>query len=259
MEKFYNLLKHFKTSLRISWKASPVMFSYRVLYELVSVAIPVLTSYITKKIINLLSIGGELPVFIQMVAVLAVFQLATLALSKFSGYINTVHNEAISNYIHTQILEKIATLDISYFDDPTFYDEVQNATRDSRFLQSLTWIITSMVRGIAQMVTCGIIVGKLFVFIPFVLFLMNLPSVFIDKHLKKKKYDWQRMRAENERKISYMQNVIKVKSYAKDVRVFGTAEYFINRFKYLWDEWFNEKNKIFTQFFRISHTTNKTG
>ena len=244
MHKLGNLIRHFKTSIRISWKASPTMFSFRILYELVSVTIPIITSFITKNVINLLSSEGNFTAFLQMIVALAVFQFATLALAKFSGYINTVHNESIANYIQIQISEKVSTLDISYFDDPAFYDEVQNATRDSRFLQSLTWVITSMIRGVTQLITCGIIMGKLFIWIPFMLFLLNLPSVFIDKHLKKKKYDWQRMRTENERKIHYMQTVLRSKAYAKDVRVFGTSEYFISRFKILWDEWFREKNKI---------------
>ena len=244
MHKFRNLMTHFQTSILISWKSSPLMFFYRIIYEIASAAIPIITSLITKKIIDLISMQGEWTNFLNLLLSLAVFQLATLALAKFSVYVNAVHNESIANYIQIQISEKVSSLDMSYFDNPSFYDEVQNATRDSRFLHSLTWVITSMIRGVVQMMTCGMIMGRLSVLIPVVLFVLNIPSVFIDKHLTKKKYDWQRMRTQNERKIHYMQNVVKLKTYAKDVRVFSTSHYFIKRFQELWNAWFKEKNKI---------------
>ena len=53
MTKIKNLLKHFRTGMHISWKASPWMFLSRILFELISISNPILlgSAYIA-------SVGG---------------------------------------------------------------------------------------------------------------------------------------------------------------------------------------------------------
>ena len=127
-----------------------------------------------------------------------------------------------------EILKKVSSLDISYFDNPEFYNEIQNANRDSKSMQSLTWIITSMMKGIVQIISCGIIIFNLHWSFPFIFFLLNLPSVFIDKKMVKKKYDWQLQRVENERKIGYIEGILQNRVFAQEIRVFNTKEYLLN-------------------------------
>lgn len=244
MKKFFRLITHFKTSIIISWKASPWIFSLRIFYEIISVILPIYISFIIKNIIDIITINFEEKKFISLVIIFGVLQLTSITFSRVSTFLNGVHNDKINNYIKMEILKKVSSLDISYFDNPEFYNEIQNANRDSKSMQSLTWIITSMMKGIVQIISCGIIIFNLHWSFPFIFFLLNLPSVFIDKKMVKKKYDWQLQRVENERKIGYIEGILQNRVFAQEIRVFNTKEYLLNKHQEYWKKWNLEKNKI---------------
>ena len=99
MKKTKNLLKHFKTSMHISWKASPWMFLARIVFELVSISIPILSSYIFKEIIDNLSYARDMDLFIRNIALFAILQFASMIYGRVSGHIAGVHSELVSRYI----------------------------------------------------------------------------------------------------------------------------------------------------------------
>ena len=244
MKKFLRLLTHFKTSVVISWKASPLIFILRIIYEITSVILPIYISLILKNIIDIITFNFNQKAFIYHVIIFSSLQLINIIFLRFSTFLNGVHNDKINNYIKIEILRKINSLDISYFDNPDFYNEIQNANRDSRSMQSLTWIITSMIKGIVQMISCGIIIFNLNWIFPFIFFILNLPSIFIDKKMVKKKYDWQLKRVENERKIGYIESILQNKFFAQEIRVFNTKEYLMEKHQMFWKKWNSEKNRI---------------
>lgn len=244
MKKTRNLLKHFKTSMHISWKASPWMFLARIVFELVSISIPILSSYIFKEIIDNLSYARDMDLFIRNIALFAILQFASMIYGRVSGHIAGVHSELVSRYIRLEIIEKINELDLSYFDIPDFYNEIQNASRDSKSLLSLTWTIVSIVKGIVQSIVCGIILAQMLWVFPFVILAMDIPGVMIARVLNRKKYDWQLRRTDQERRIGYYESVMQGRAFAKDVRIWDSKPFFMKKYLALWKDWFREKNKI---------------
>ena len=63
-------------------------------------------------------------------------------------------------------------------------------------------------------------------YLPFLIALCTLPGIFVDKFAAKRKYEWQLQRARNDRKLSYIKQVLHSKANAKDVRIFGVQEHF---------------------------------
>lgn len=244
MKKFKSFLHHLRRSFLISWKSSPMMFSLRILYELYTVFSTIFSSFIIRSVINILSQEASIPEITPYIICLIIFQLLTAAFARIIKYINTVHTDKIATYIKIEIIKKINSLDVSYFDNPEFYNEIQNATKDSKAMQSLTWLIINILRGSIQLLICGFILGGLAFFIPFIIFALNIPSVLIDKYLTKKRYQWQLSQAENERRIGYIEGILQNRVYASDVRVYHTQNYFVEKFYSLWSGWFKERNKI---------------
>ena len=246
-EKIKRLLVHFKKSVSLSWRASPKYFILRISYELISVALPIVSLYLSRNVLNVLSYGStgtSKKDFYLFIGLVVAIQLLGSLLNRFNTYISGLHNDLVGNQIDLEIIDKINQLDISYFDNPKFYDEMQNAMKDSRSLQSLTWISLSLIKSIVQVVTNFIILVNLNVFLPLAMLLLCLPGVLIDKYIAKRKYDWQLQRARNDRKLGYVKNILQSKNTAKDVRLFGVQEYFKEKFITLWGIWFGEKKKL---------------
>jgi len=246
-ERTKNLIKHYIRSFTISWKASPPLFCFRVFYELVSVVIPIVSLFLSRNILNILSsepYPHKLSDFIVFTGLTIILQLVNAFLGRLNTYYATLHGDRISHTIDNEIIQQINKLDISYFDNPEFYDNMQNAIRDSGSLQSLTWTSLLMIKSIVQLISHLIIMAKLNLFVPGVIVLCCIPGVIADKYVAKRKYDWQLKRARNDRKLGYFKGVLQGKGYAKDIRVFENQDYFKSRFSDMWKEWFSEKKKM---------------
>ncbi len=245
--KTKNLIKHYKRSFVISWKASPPLFCFRVVYELASVGIPIISLFFSRAIINILSspsYENKLYSFLFFIGLTVILQLVSTLLGKLNTYLATLHGDRISHQIDKEIIQQINNLDISYFDNPEFYDNMQNAIRDSGSLQSLTWTSLVMIKSIIQLISHLIIMARLNLFIPGIIVLSCIPGVIADKYVAKRKYDWQLKRARNDRKLGYFKGILQGKGYAKDIRVFENQEYFKTRFVEMWKEWYSEKKKM---------------
>ena len=148
--KAKNLIKHYKRSFVISWNASPPLFCFRVLYELISVGIPIISLFLSKTIINILSstpYGNKLLDFLVFTGITIILHLVNTLLGRLNTYFATLHGDRISHQIDKEIIQQINRLDISYFDNPEFFDNMQNAIRDSGSLQSLKFGTSWFERG----------------------------------------------------------------------------------------------------------------
>ena len=241
------LMKHFKRSVQISWQASRSLFVMRIGYELISVALPIVSLFLSRSVINILSTasyGNRKHDFYMYIAFVVLLQFFSTLLGRLNGYISVLHNEYISNKISMEIVDQVNKLDISYFDNPTFHDEMQNAIRDSGTLQSLTWISLNFIRSIVQLISHLLIMIRLNVYLPILIVISTIPSVFCDKYVAKRQYEWQLQRARNDRKLGYVKGILQSKGMAKDIRVFGVQEYFRNKYIDMWKLWFVEKRKM---------------
>ena len=240
------LFLHYKRSFVISWKASPPLFIFRVFYELLTVGIPIISLFLSRSIINILGAidyESKLTDFLVFTVLTVLLQFISSLLGRLNTYLSTLHGDRISHRIDNEIIQQVNKLDISYFDNPEFYDNIQNAIRDSGSLQSLTWT-SLMIKSIVQLISHLIIMARLNLFIPGIIVLCCIPGIISDKYVAKRKYDWQLKRARDDRKVGYLKGILQGKSYAKDIRVFEIQEYFKTKYVKMWKEWYLEKKKI---------------
>ncbi len=254
-QKTGRLIQHFKKSVYISWRASPLLFCARIGYEIISVTIPIVSLFLYRSIINVLSSSSydtQKNEFYILIIFSICLQIINSLIGRLNNYISTLHNDLVGNKIDLEIIQQINQLDISYFDNPIFYDQIQNALKDSKSLQSLTWISLSLIKSIIQMVSNLVILVSLSVYLPILIIILCIPGIFIDKYVAKRKYEWQLQRARNDRKLAYTKNILNNRATCKDIRLFGTQEYFKTKFINMWDEWFYDKKNIEKQKLTLS-------
>ena len=96
------LMKHYGRSFVISWKASPLLFIIRVLYELIQVAIPIISLYLSRGVINILSNPdylGQKSNFFKYIALIIIMQLVSMLLGRLMGNLSTIYNDMIGKQI----------------------------------------------------------------------------------------------------------------------------------------------------------------
>ena len=254
LKKFLGSFQNMLLSIKLSWKSSRTLFITRVIVEVFISIVPIELAVLLKSIINLLSnqivgqANKDYSILITALSFYLIFQLINMVLGKINTICTHIHQDIIGNNIDLQIIKKTNSLDISFFDSSKFYDEILNAANDSQALQTLTWIVLDLIRGIVSVLFCFYILGNLHWSIPVVILLLNIPTMAIEKKYIKINYDWQRARSNKQRKMIYFKNILTTKPFAKELRIYNLQNYMTDQFTKSWKEWYKERKRI--AFFR---------
>ncbi len=251
--KIVNSLKGLKNnfifSLSVSWKASKVFLSIRILIEMFLAIQPILQLYLGKRLLDIIA-GGlynrELAAQKAVYTVAAVFALETLGLIIFriNEIIKSIHNDKISNFIKVQTMEKTKALDLAFFDSPDFYNLLQLAQRDSGALQVFSWLSLGIIKSAIQLISTSVILIRLHWLFPIMIILLSIPSIIMEKKFVDHLYNWGINKVPEERKMNYITGILTGREYAKEVRLFNIFDDLFHRYDSYWKSWFQEKVKI---------------
>jgi len=247
--RIQSVLSSFIFSFIICWRSSKVLFTFRLVLEIILSLLPLLVIYLGREVINslvnLLTVNSPvIKPLITLIIYLFVIEIVTVASQKLEEILTSIHKDLISNFVNEQIIKKSAELDISFFDSPMFYDSLLNVRRDSGAVESMVWSVTGIVKSAIQLIASGIILCNLNILFPIILICLNIPAVVIEKKFTEYIYNWMYNRAPEERKLGYIQAIMTDRFYAKEVKLFNLFQPFFKRYKVIWKIWFTEKQAI---------------
>jgi len=171
-----------------------------------------------------------------MVVFLAVLQLVVFA---GSALLNTLRNisqqllqNSVSMRIQLMVMEKAASLDLAFFEDPASYDLLRRAQNDS-INRPVLMIATAFglfqtVLTFATMIVLLLGVSPLLALIALI---SPIPAFIADTRYGWRGYNIARWGSRLLRRMTYLVNLVTTDSYAKEVKLFGLGGYFIERYR----------------------------
>ena len=149
-EVFGGFFKRFFYIIKLVWETGwwiPVILAFVALFRGVT---PVIGSLISQNILNSLQDviqAGYLPesefwssgIFYLLIALFA-YRLLILVVNNISSAINRIAGEKVVMQVKSKIMAKSKEVDLASFDNPAFYEKMENANREAghRPLQILT-------------------------------------------------------------------------------------------------------------------------
>lgn len=134
--------------------------------------------------------------------------------------------------INNMIFEKAQSLDVSCYEDPSFYDKYQRATlvATSGYFDIITYDFVSMLSGIISLICVLFTVSSINP--EYLLFLVPIFLVFIIETAKSK-YVYKRdlEMTTNNRIKAYIQRTVFLRDYAKDLRTSNIFSVLMTRFE----------------------------
>ena len=197
--------------------------------------LPALSIEITRIVVNSVEIGIRRhsinPIWIPVGLQLGVVLLTSL-LSTLGNIVQQLLQEKVSNKIQLLVLEKSNTLDLSFFEDPTFYDKLRQATDQSTY-QPVSMISQTfdLFRTIVTLFSVIAILLQLEWWLAIVALIIPIPAF-----ISSAKYGWmgyQRMRRQSpeRRRMSYIQSLMTTDTYNKEIKLFTLGGFFIAQFR----------------------------
>ena len=236
---FHYLIFSFKTS----FKAGPIIFIIRLLFVLITPALPMINMLSIKNMTNAL-IVGQLPILLNWFVIFGILLITFAVINKIMEYFRILHEERIMNLLKHQIIDIVKDLDVSYFDTPEYYDELLNVVQDVNAISTFIWTFFSIIQTLIQLLLSLIIVSNLGWWVGITISIATIPSFIIDKKYALKLYKWSRDSTNTTRKINYYYDTMTSKYFAKDVRIHHLFDHFKNKYQITWKKWYTSKKVI---------------
>jgi ATP-binding cassette, subfamily B, bacterial len=173
---------------------------------------------------------------IRAIVVLAVLQLVLLLGSSFlqtAGNISQqLLQERLAIHVQLQIMRHAATLDLADFENAAYYDQLQQAQRESarRPVEMVSGVF-GLGRSIVTFVTMVALLSGLSPWVAAAALIAPIPAF-----ISGSRYGWwgfQQMRRQSpvRRVMSYLTTLMTTDEYAKEVKLFTAEDYFIDRYE----------------------------
>jgi len=191
--------------------------------------------------IVLSSLGLKWVPALQFSAVGTIVFLAALQFLIFviSALLNTLRNitqqllqNSVSMRIQLMVMQKAASLDLQFYEDPASYDLLRRAQNDS-INRPVLMIATAfgLLQTILTLATMIVFLFGVSWILAIIVLLSPVPAFIADTRYGWRGYNIARWGSRLLRRMTYMVSLVTTDSFAKEVKLFGLGGYFIERYR----------------------------
>ena len=242
--------------LKIVWETGPWILFVMVFIAIFQGVTPVIGSIISKEIINELQIlvqngFGDVeffssPVFF-LIIFLFIYRFLRQLVSTFSTAVNRIAGEKVVRHVKLQIMNKAKTIDLASFDNPEFYEKLENANREAGnrpvSILSQTFTIISKIIELTSYIVILATAPGLWWAVP-VIIAVSVPSAIINFIYRRKNFEYMKRRSKDRRQMTYYSDVIVNKDIVKEVRMFDLGDTFIEHYKNVFDRYYKGLKRL---------------
>lgn len=151
----------------------------------------------------------------------------------------------LTNHINSLVIRKAISLDLQFFENPIFYDTLQNARRQAD--TSALSIVNATLQMVQQVITLISLVVLLVGFSPWLavlVFLAAIPSFFSQSQYAERAFRAVTRRAPESRLLNYLETLLTGNESVKEIKLFGLGEPLLKRYQELFTRFYLEDRAI---------------
>src|SRR5438046_2234473 len=173
---------------------------------------------------------------VQMIVLLAALQFVLFVISALLNTLRNIFQQLLQNSVSMRIqlmvMEKAASLDLPFYEDPASYDLLRRAQNDS-INRPVLMIATAF--GLLQtLLTLGTMIALLFGvswILAVVVLISPIPAFIADTRYGWRGYNIARWGSRLLRRMQYMASTVTTDSFPKEVKLLVLRRYFIERYR----------------------------
>jgi len=218
-------------SLTLLWQTSKPLAVLSFSLQIIQALLPVISLYIIKVLIEMVT---EHRLFSEVIPAIIYFLVAQLALAlvqQYANYINTIYQFKITDHLSQQVLTKAIQVDYKYYENPDYHDSLHLAQQQSLYRAGmlLTSFNTFITSGFALLFLVLLFVSMKSFFALFFIGL-SIPLAIVKWYFGIATMQQEQKLAPLERESNYLHQTLTNVTYAKEARVFGFGNFFIEKF-----------------------------
>ncbi len=249
---------HFFYIISLVWEAAPKMLIFMICCCIMDGVFPVLNAYISRGLLNEISlllgsssgsvadnIGVTMRPLLELFILQFGYSILRNILSRLNITSTALASELVSNHIKLKIMKKAKDVDQSSFDRTEFYEKLENANREAnmRPISILSSTFTIISAGIS-VVSFIVILAGLSPWISLIMIAATVPGAFANYYFRNRNFRYIRYRSKERRQMNYYSGLMVNKDYAKEIKMLGLADDFVNKYENVFDKYYSGMKKI---------------
>ena len=154
------------------------------------------------------------------------------ALNKVSTMVTGIAGELVVNHIKLILIGKAKTLDTRSFDDPAFYEKLENANREANMRPiSILNATFSLISAIISAVSFVVVLSRLSFIAPLVIVVAALPAAIVSLVYRNKNFRYIRWHSKERRQMQYYSGLMVNKDKVQEIKILGLGDTFTAKYK----------------------------
>lgn len=229
------------------WEASPKMLIAMCMLCVFDGVLPVIGAYISKYLINNIaalliespaasgSVATDIYKTLEPVVFLLILDMIYLFMKRVLSRVNTcvtsIAGELVVNHIKVKIINKAKTVDQRSFDDPKFYERLENANREAGMrpihILSATFRVISSVLSVVSFI---VVLATLSPLAPLIVIIASIPGAVVNYYYRNRNFKYIRRHSKERRQMNYYSSLMTNKDNAKEIKILGLADTFKEKY-----------------------------
>jgi len=249
--------KRFFYVVRLVWRTGHWILFLLAFMAVFKGVTPVIGSHLSKEILNALQavvVRGPLEesafwgsAVMELLVFLFVYRVMLQVINHTSTALNRIAGEKVVREVKVQMMQKSKEVDLSSFDNPLFYEKMENANREAgnRPLNILseTFSIVSTAIELASYLAILLAAPGLS-WMTWIIVLVSIPSAIINFVYRRKNFRYMRHRSKERRQMNYYAQTLVNKDLVKEVRMFDLSDTFIERFTKVFEVYYKGLRRL---------------
>ena len=228
------------------WQSAPLILITMMALCLIDGLLPVVGAYISSHLLNgiqdLIEQKGmgviQTDVFLAMRPLVFLFTLNLIYLflkkvmSKISQMVTGIAGELVVNHIKLMIIGKVKSLDTRSFDDPEFYERLENANREANMRPiSILNATFSLISAAISAVSFVVVISQLSPIAPIVVIAAALPGAIVSLIYRNRNFRYIRFHSKERRQMQYYSSLMVNKDRVQEIKILGLSDTFTEKYK----------------------------
>ena len=229
---------HIGQALRLVWDAAPGWTALSATIAVVQGALPLLSVYLMKLIVDAVTSGIESPDHAAAfrtaaiyVALAAAAAFAAALMRSLSALVTEAMGQVVTDYVSDLIHAKSLAVDLEYYESARYYDVLHRAQQEapSRPMRIVSDLLSTGQSFISVVAMAGVLF-TLHWAVGLIVIAAAVPGALVRVRYSRKMYGWQTRRTSSDRRAWYLHWLLTDGTRAKEVRLFGLGELFRGMF-----------------------------
>ncbi len=239
--------------VKLVWQSAPLMLIFMAILCLCDGFLPVIGAYISKDLLNkiaeLISARADNTIAEDLFTALSplvflfvlniIYLFARKVLSRLNGMVTGISGELVVNHIKMMIIGKAKEIDLESFDNPEFYEKLENANREAgmRPIGILTATF-NVISAVISSVSFIVVLATMSPWAPIIIIAASIPGAIVNYMYRHRNFRYMRFHSKERREMNYYSGLLVNKDRVKEIKLLGLGDTFISKYKAVFQKYY---------------------